>query len=124
MTDPVNSATDVGQTDYMKVFMQELAYQDPLKPIDNREFMAQMAQFSALQQAVETSKNVAQLVEAASYDRGISLLGKYVRVPGLNTAGKVEAIFLNDNKISEIRVAANGSSVKVGLDQVTEISNT
>ena len=38
----------------MKLFTQELTYQDPLKPIDNREFMAQMAQFSALQQAKET----------------------------------------------------------------------
>ena len=46
MTDGITpmQETGVNQTDYMKLFMQELTYQDPLKPVDNREFMAQMAQ--------------------------------------------------------------------------------
>ena len=62
MTDPVN-ATGVNQADYLKLFMQELTYQDPLKPVDNREFMAQMAQFSSLQEARTTNEHLIKLLE-------------------------------------------------------------
>ncbi|KTD26827.1 flagellar hook capping FlgD N-terminal domain-containing protein [Legionella israelensis] len=53
MTDAIEStsSTSINQADYLKLFMQELTYQDPLKPVDNKEFMAQMAQFSMLQEA-------------------------------------------------------------------------
>lgn len=124
MTDPVDSTVNVNQTDYMKVFMQELAYQDPLKPIDNREFMAQMAQFSALQQAAETSAHVTELLEVAYDNRGINLVGKEVRMSDSNEYGIVQSVYLNDKKLTELRVKPNnGPSVKIGMDKIIEIHN-
>jgi flagellar basal-body rod modification protein FlgD len=42
----------------MKILLTQLTYQDPLKPMDNQAFMAQMAQFTALQQAQDTNSKM------------------------------------------------------------------
>ena len=94
MTDAIDSTqgSGVNQADYLKLFMQELTYQDPLKPIDNREFMAQMAQFSALQEAQSTNQSLNQLLSMTSGNQSLMLLGKYVKFAGSNESLKVEGI--------------------------------
>lgn len=77
MTDAIDKS-QMDQTDYMKIFMQELTYQDPLKPVDNKEFMAQMAQFSALQQATQTTELLEGLSKISSSNQALMLLGKTV----------------------------------------------
>ncbi|MCW0218339.1 MAG: hypothetical protein OJI67_08460, partial [Prosthecobacter sp.] len=81
MTDAVSG---VNQSDYMKLFMQELTYQDPLKPVDNREFMAQMAQFSALEQAQTSSELLGKLAGMTSGTQSLMLIGKSVKFAGSN----------------------------------------
>ena len=45
---PANAA--VSQEDFLKILLTQLRFQDPLKPIDNQQFVAQLAQFSALEE--------------------------------------------------------------------------
>ena len=40
----------LGLQDFLQVLLTQLSWQDPLKPMDNQTFMAQMAQFTALEQ--------------------------------------------------------------------------
>jgi flagellar basal-body rod modification protein FlgD len=120
MTEPVE-AVNMGQDEYMKLFMQELTYQDPLKPIDNREFMAQMAQFSSLQQAVGTNSGVQQLLKLAEENRGLNLLGRKVKVDGQALSGEVKSVLLQQNGAIEIMVLVGGEHVKAKLDQVLEV---
>ena len=53
----------LGQNDFLKLLMTQLQNQDPMSPMDNTQFIAQMAQFSALeatqslQQTIQTSSN-------------------------------------------------------------------
>jgi len=93
MTDAINPTDPSNQqADYMKLFMQELTYQDPLKPVDNREFMAQMAQFSLLQEAHTTSEAVSPLAGMLSANQSLMLLDKNVRIQGLADEGVVTKI--------------------------------
>ncbi|RUR18237.1 flagellar hook capping protein [Legionella sp. km535] len=121
MTEPV-SASGVSQADYLKLFMQELTYQDPLKPVDNREFMAQMAQFSALQEARTTNDYLTKLLGMTSGTQSLSLLGKKVRVKDIEGEGQVTKIeFIKDSPPLVTIAMSNGDIPKVELGQITEV---
>lgn len=122
MTDAVNS-TGVDQADYLKLFMQELTYQDPLKPVDNREFMAQMAQFSALQETRTTNEYLSQLIGMNSANQSLNLLGKKVLIKNASGEGTVTKVEFFDQEPPKISVQlANGEVPKVELSEITQVS--
>ena len=123
MTDAIDSTqgSGVNQADYLKLFMQELTYQDPLKPIDNREFMAQMAQFSALQEAQSTNQSLNQLLSMTSGNQSLMLLGKYVKFAGSNESLKVEGIQFLDKQPPQLMISLNGASVLKEMKDITEV---
>ncbi|MCL5676669.1 MAG: hypothetical protein M1602_02105 [Firmicutes bacterium] len=62
---------ELDKNTFLRLLTTQLQYQDPLKPMDNQEFMAQMAQFSALEQM----QNLNLLNEQGL---AAGLLGRYV----------------------------------------------
>ncbi|WP_338446507.1 flagellar hook capping FlgD N-terminal domain-containing protein [Pelagerythrobacter marensis] len=91
------AATDafgLGFEDLLKIVLTQLTYQDPLKPMENFEFVSQLAQFSQIQQAQETNSALQTLVTAQASSQAASLLGKTVDVGSGATAlsGEVVAV--------------------------------
>lgn len=64
----------------LKIVLTQLTYQDPLEPMDNFEFVSQLAQFSQIQQTQTMSDNIEVLVRAQSTGQAANLLGKTVDV--------------------------------------------
>jgi len=118
MTEPVNSV-GMDQADYMKIFMQELTYQDPLKPVDNKEFMAQMAQFSALQQAKETNEGIGNLLNMTAANQGLNLINQNVSFRGMT--GNVKNVKFDQNGTS-LEVTSGGESYIIALKEITSIN--
>jgi len=57
----------LGQSDFLKLLTTQLKQQDPTDPVDNKEMLAQMAQFSSLQGITEmggTLKDIATKLDA------------------------------------------------------------
>jgi len=46
----IQQRTELGKNEFLNILVAQLRFQDPLRPMDDREFIAQMAQFSALEQ--------------------------------------------------------------------------
>ena len=63
----------LGQDDFLKLLVAQMAQQDPMNPVKDSEFIAQMAQFSALEQAKTMQQDMSSL-------RASALLGETVEV--------------------------------------------
>jgi flagellar basal-body rod modification protein FlgD len=121
MSDPIN-ANSINQADYLKLFMQELTYQDPLKPVDNREFMAQMAQFSSLQEARTTNEHLGQLLGMTSGNQTLAMIGKTIRIKEAEGEGKVSKVTFYENAPPKVSVIMkNGEINEVELGQISEV---
>ena len=75
----------LGQSDFLKLMTTQLQNQDPFAPMDNGDFIAQMAQFSTVTGIQEVNNSISQLVEEFDQARiatASNLLGHSVLVPG------------------------------------------
>ncbi|MBF0137980.1 MAG: hypothetical protein H7833_04475 [Magnetococcus sp. DMHC-1] len=76
---------DKQQIDFLKMLSAQLEYQDPMEPMQNTEFTAQMAQFSALSEQKKSNTLLEQLINSKSSDQvnqAVSYIGKRVFVSG------------------------------------------
>lgn len=53
-----NKKNDLDKDAFLKLLTTQLANQDPLNPMEDREFIAQLAQFSSLEQMQNINKNI------------------------------------------------------------------
>ena len=84
-TTPASAQQPLGKDDFLQLLVAQLSAQDPLNPMDSREFSAQLAQFSALEQMTNINSTLEELVTAQlamGNSSMISLIGKLVDVPG------------------------------------------
>ena len=82
----------LGQGDFLKLLVAQMSQQDPMNPMKDSEFIAQMAQFSALEQAKTMQKDMSSL-------RASSLLGQTVEV-----ADEAEESGFRTGIVSQVRV--------------------
>jgi len=71
----------LGKDDFLKLLITQLQHQDPTNPVDDKEFIAQMAQFSTLEQMQNMTKAMENLLESQQETQLISyinLVGKKV----------------------------------------------
>lgn len=85
---------DLGKDDFMKLLVTQLRYQDPMKPMEDKEFIAQMAQFSSLEQMQNLNSYFLS-------SQAISMIGKKVSWAddqGELHTGVVSAVHMADGK--------------------------
>ena len=71
----------LGKDDFLQLLVTQLRYQDPTNPMSNEEFIAQTAQFSALEQMQDVNTNIKSLIElqkTSARTEALSLIGKQV----------------------------------------------
>lgn len=70
----------VSQLDFLRILVTQLSFQDPLKPIDNQEFIAQIAQFTTLEQTRQLGDRMDTLLAIQASEQSVGLIGKTVEV--------------------------------------------
>ncbi len=90
----------LGKDDFLKLLITQLKYQDPMEPTDNKEFIAQMAQFSSLEQMSNMSKGFEKLaamqestLREISVGQAVNMIGRTVTavLPVDTVTGKLTA---------------------------------
>lgn len=76
---------ELGKEDFLMLLVTQIQYQDPLEPADNTEFVAQLAQFSALEQ-------MSNLNTTANNNTAYSLVGKEVLVREVTSTGEYNEV--------------------------------
>ena len=109
----------MGRDEFLKLLLTQLANQDPTSPIEDREFIAQMAQFSSLEQMTNMANDFSRLARVLMGNEATSVLGKSVELFDGETLvqGSVQAVLRED--IPRILVGGN----YYHWDQVTKIYN-
>ena len=77
---PDMQAQSLGLQDFLKILLTQLNYQDPLKPMDNQQFMAQMAQFTSLEQSQRVNDKLDLLISNQAALQSVGLIGRAVDI--------------------------------------------
>jgi len=92
------SAANLGKQDFLKLFTAQLNNQDPLDPVKNEAFVAQLAQFSQLEALTNIQTSMDGFVNSMSAEKllgSASLIGKRISVPDapseLMSGGSIDA---------------------------------
>ena len=111
-----STVKQMGKDDFLKLLLTQLSHQDPTDPVKDQAFIAQMAQFSSLEQM----KNMSKAVSTMSNRQSFSLVGKIVSGPdftsGETLTGLAGALFFDADGNSFVRV--NGKSIEVDKIQL------
>ncbi|GHV42028.1 flagellar hook assembly protein FlgD [Spirochaetia bacterium] len=75
-----NPQQNLGKDDFLKILITQLSYQDPTAPMQDKEFIAQMAQFSTLEQMTGMAGDFAKLTKLLTGSEASSALGKSVEL--------------------------------------------
>lgn len=100
----------------LKIILTELTYQDPLKPVDNYEFVSQLGQFSQLQLSQTLNDNVTKLLSSQAATQAAGLLGRTVDFSsndsnGTLISGEVTAVSFSSGQPLITIKTADGSTV-------------
>ena len=136
-----NSSTDkkqvkdgsvLGKDDFLKLMITQLRHQNPLEPMDNTEYISQMASFSALEQMNNLNTSFEKmaalwsdyLIPQMQWQQAAQVLGKTVTyqnpsteegAPGFLT-GMVDSVLARDGQIFFII-----NDTEISMDSVTQI---
>lgn len=119
-----SNAFGLGFDSLLKIILTQLTYQDPLKPMDNFEFVSQLAQFSQIQQGQTMNDRLQSLLGAQATNQATGLLGTLVDIPAgsATLSGKVIAVTFDSGvprvtiKTSDDRTISN-----IAIDTITQI---
>ena len=110
------SKSSLSIQDFLRILTSQLNNQDPLKPMDNQEFVAQLAQFTTLQQSQQLNEKIDSLLSIQAATQSVGLIGRNVE---LNTAsgqqnGRVTALDFSSGQ-PQLSVTLTSGTVLDGI---------
>ncbi len=117
-----DKAKELGKNDFLKLLLTQLSHQDPTEPVKDEQFIAQMAQFSSLEQM----QNIASGISKMSENQSVALVGKFITgkdaISGQPVAGIASALFHDEGGRPLLRVG-RGTVAVTDVELVGEPSH-
>ena len=106
------STGTASKADFLRLLTEQLRHQDPLKPMEDKDMMAQLAQFSALEETQKMNATLNRLTAGDQMAQGAAFLGKQVTgalppsfdpygnpVAGKTVSGVVESVTFRNGEV-------------------------
>lgn len=116
-----HKSESLGKDDFLKLFVAQLQHQDPMKPMEDAEFMGQMASFSTLEQVSNLANANAKIATNLSMSQSIGLIGRtvtYTDAAGNPQTGTVERVATTKDGASRLTVGGTGDIDPTSITQV------
>ncbi len=91
-TTAVAAGSTVNQDEFLKLFVAQLQNQDPSSPLEGHEFIAQLAQFSSLEQLTNLNASFGDTLKFQQLSGGSEFIGKKATYVDLDGGGASEGI--------------------------------
>ena len=104
----------LGQDEFLQLLVTQMRNQDPMKPMSDTEFIAQMAQFSNLEQTKEMSGDIKELRQSNAFAQGTALMGRHVRLMGDDEKVANGLVTNLEVKDGEVNLIVNDKSYELG----------
>jgi flagellar basal-body rod modification protein FlgD len=98
----------LGQDAFLNLLVTQLKNQDPLQPTDDKEFIAQLAQFSSLEQAQNMNQTLQSFTKSQPILQASNLIGHTVTAVGSNSSDLITG------KVTSVRFDSGQVILKVG----------
>ena len=106
------AAPTLDYNSFLTLLMAEMKNQDPTKPMDSTEYVAQLATFSQVGQAVETNSKLDQLLQSSALSQAGSIIGHTVTSADGTVSGTVSEVKVLSDGITA--VLSDGQEVAIG----------
>ncbi len=103
------SKAEVDYQSFLKLLVAQMKNQDPSNPMDSTQYVAQLAQFSTVEQSIQVNKKLTELLQISAVTQADSILGRTVTSADGATKGVVAQVKLATNGV--IAVLENGKEV-------------
>ncbi len=108
---------ELSPDDFLTLLVTQLQYQDPLSPLDQQEFMGQLAQLNTLEQTTQLNDQFLHFMQFQELTQATSLIGKYVIALVTGQDGEVSSA---EGTVEEIYFTSSGAYLR--LDDGSEVS--
>ncbi len=110
----------LGKDDFLKLLVTQMQFQDPLKPMDNTEFTAQLTQFSSLDQLTSINDNMQKMSDnqgGLTDVQAVNFIGKEINAKGnkvyISKDASPSTIGYNlDNDVNSVEVSISDKDGK------------
>lgn len=102
----------LGKLDFLQLMVMQMRYQDPLSPMDNTEYITQLAQFNSLEQMQNLNDSVSTMAQWMHTSQASSMIGKEVDAIDAYSGESVSGT------VGEVRIRGGEARLVVGEHEV------
>jgi flagellar basal-body rod modification protein FlgD len=95
----------LGKDDFLQLLVAQLKNQDPMSPVGDKEFIAQLAQFNSLEQMQSLNNKFMEMIQWQQLSQSSSLIGK--KIDAINSESAITGL------VTEVRISSAGPILKV-----------
>ncbi len=109
----------LGKDAFLKLMLTQMQNQDPLAPLDNQAMVAQLAQFSSLEQMTNLNSNFTNANVMSSFVSATNLLGKDVSI--INPTSSADAPTTITSRVQAVSYTSQGPQLTLANGQTTTV---